>query len=42
MVPMEGMSTWPISDHPRPSAHGYVMMREVDQEKKEDIPLRLR
>jgi hypothetical protein len=41
MVPMEDMSTWPISDHPRPSAHGYVMMCEEDKEKKEEIPLRL-
>uniref|UniRef100_A0A0A9AVD5 SWIM-type domain-containing protein n=1 Tax=Arundo donax TaxID=35708 RepID=A0A0A9AVD5_ARUDO len=26
MLPMEGMSSWPISDHPRPSPPGYVKM----------------
>jgi hypothetical protein len=26
MLPMDGMSTWLIYDHPRPSALGYVIM----------------
>ena len=26
MLPMEGMSSWPISDHPRPHPPGYVRM----------------